>query len=78
MSEEMFDLFSQTIDIGDFIEVSGSLFVTKRNEKTLKVQDWKILSKSLRPLPEKWHGLQDEEERLRRKWLKRNQNSGCQ
>ena len=69
MSEEIFDLFSQTIDIGDFIEVSGSLFVTKRNEKTLKVQDWKILSKSLRPLPEKWHGLQDEEERLRRRYL---------
>ena len=69
MSEEIFDLFSQTIDIGDFVEVSGSLFVTKRNEKTLKVQDWKILSKSLRPLPEKWHGLQDEEERLRRRYL---------
>lgn len=69
MDEMEFDFFSQTVDIGDFIEISGSLFITKRNEKTLKVKNWKMLSKSLRPLPEKWHGLQDEEERLRRRYL---------
>ena len=69
MDESVFDLFFQTVDIGDFAEVSGSLFVTKRNEKTIKVKNWKMLSKSLRPLPEKWHGLQDEEERLRRRYL---------
>lgn len=69
MSEDVFDLFAQTVDIGDFIEASGPLFITKRNEKTIKVQNWKMLSKSLRPLPEKWHGLQDEEERLRRRYL---------
>ena len=69
MDESVFDLFSQTVDIGDFVEVSGLLFVTKRNEKTIKVKNWKMLSKSLRPLPEKWHGLQDEEERLRRRYL---------
>ena len=65
----VFDFFSQVVDIGDFIEVSGSLFITKRNEKTIKIRDWKILSKSLRPLPEKWHGLQDEEEKLRKRYL---------
>lgn len=69
MDEAVFDLFAQTVDIGDFAEVSGPLFITKRNEKTIKIQNWKMLSKSLRPLPEKWHGLQDEEERLRRRYL---------
>lgn len=69
MNRAEFDFFSQTVDIGDFVEASGSLFITKRNEKTLKVEKWKMLSKSLRPLPEKWHGLQDEEERLRKRYL---------
>lgn len=69
IDEKVFDFFSQIVDIGDFIEVSGSLFVTKRNEKTIKIREWKILSKSLRPLPEKWHGLQDEEEKLRKRYL---------
>jgi lysyl-tRNA synthetase class 2 len=69
MDEKVFDLFQNTIDIGDFIEISGKLFITKRGEKTLQVVDWKILTKSLRPLPEKWHGIQDEEERLRKRYL---------
>jgi len=69
MDEKVFDLFQNTIDIGDFIEVNGKLFITKRGEKTLQVVDWKILTKSLRPLPEKWHGIQDEEERLRKRYL---------
>ncbi|MDO8483058.1 MAG: lysine--tRNA ligase [bacterium] len=66
---EIFDLFSKTTDIGDFIQVSGTLFVTKRNEKTLQVKTWNMLAKSLRPLPEKWHGLQDVEERFRHRYL---------
>ena len=65
----VFDLFSKTVDIGDFIEVSGTLFVTKRNEKTLRLAGWRMLAKSLRPLPEKWHGLQDVEERFRHRYL---------
>jgi lysyl-tRNA synthetase class 2 len=69
MDEKVFDLFQNTIDIGDFVEINGELFITKRGEKTLKVIEWKILTKSLRPLPEKWHGLQDEEERLRKRYL---------
>ena len=68
-NEKIFNLFDENIDIGDFIEISGSLFVTKRGEKTLEVNGWKILSKSIRPLPEKWHGLQDEEERFRKRYL---------
>ncbi len=67
--EEMFAFWSSTVDIGDFVEVTGTLFVTKRNEKTLQAKEWRMLSKSLRPLPEKWHGLQDVEERFRRRYL---------
>ncbi len=69
MDVDLFDLFANTVDIGDFIEITGSLFITKRNEKTLQVSGWKMLTKSLRPLPDKWDGLQDEEERLRRRYL---------
>jgi len=69
MDESSFNLFADTVDIGDFIEITGSLFITRRNEKTLKVIDWRMLTKSLRPLPDKWDGLQDEEERLRRRYL---------
>ncbi|MEK7635014.1 MAG: lysine--tRNA ligase [Patescibacteria group bacterium] len=69
ISEKDFDLFIETADIGDFIEATGTLFVTKREEKTLEVSKWKMLTKSLRPLPEKWHGLTDMEERYRRRYL---------
>jgi lysyl-tRNA synthetase class 2 len=64
-----FELFGKTVDIGDFLEITGNLFITKRNEKTLLIKEWKMLAKSLRPLPEKWHGLQDVEERFRRRYL---------
>ena len=69
MDADAFDLFQKTSDVGDFIEVAGSLFVTKKGEKTIKVDEWKMLTKSLRPLPDKWNGLQDEEERLRKRYL---------
>lgn len=64
-----FKLFQEIIDIGDFIYVKGRPFTTKRGEKSIEAKDWKILSKSLRPLPEKWHGLQDIEERFRKRYL---------
>src|SRR3989344_7282131 len=69
ITDEDFDLFSDTVDIGDFVEISGKLFLTKRNEKTLQVKNWRMLSKALRQLPEKWHGLQDVEERFRHRYL---------
>ena len=59
----------KNLDIGDFIQARGSLFTTKRGEKTLLTKDYKILTKSLSPLPEKWHGLKDGEERLRKRYL---------
>src|SRR3989344_9129166 len=54
----------ETTDIGDFIEVFGLLFTTQKGEKTLEVAKYRMLTKSLLPLPEKWHGLQDVEERF--------------
>jgi lysyl-tRNA synthetase, class II len=66
---EAYRLFSGTVDIGDFCQFSGRLFLTKKKEKTLLADSWRMLAKSLRPLPEKWHGLQDVEERFRRRYL---------
>jgi lysyl-tRNA synthetase class 2 len=66
---ENYDLALETVDIGDFLEVEGAAFKTKKGEETIEVANWKMLAKSLRPLPEKWHGLQDVEERFRRRYL---------
>jgi len=57
------------LDIGDFIEATGKLFLTKKEEKTLEVSEWKILTKSIRPIPEEWFGLKDEETRYRRRYV---------
>lgn len=65
---EKYKLF-ENFDIGDFIQVAGKLFETKTGEKTIKVSDFKILAKSLLPLPEKWHGLKDIELRFRKRYL---------
>lgn len=69
IEEKRFDLFGEAIDIGDFISVTGELFTTNRGEKSLLVKDWVIASKSLLPLPEKWHGLVDNDERFRKRYL---------
>ena len=65
---ELVDLF-QLLDLGDFIGVEGECFLTKTGEPTLKVKELQVLAKSLRPLPEKWHGLQDVEARYRQRYL---------
>src|SRR3954463_1487052 len=57
------------VDLGDFIGVEGDCFLTKTGEPTLKVHKLELLSKALRPLPEKWHGLQDVEARYRQRYL---------
>jgi len=64
-----YQFFLDVFDIADFVELKGTLFTTKRGEKTLEVQDYKMLSKALLPLPEKWHGIQDIEEKLRKRYL---------
>jgi len=65
---ELIEIFG-LLDMGDFIGVEGTCFVTKTGEPTLKVQTLEVLAKSLRPLPEKWHGLQDVEARYRQRYL---------
>src|SRR5881409_3896770 len=65
---ELMELF-RLLDIGDFIGVEGSCFLTKSGEPTLKVLTFRLLAKTLRPLPEKWHGLQDIEARYRQRYL---------
>ena len=57
------------LDLGDFIGVEGSCFLTKTGEATLKVHKFEVLAKALRPLPEKWHGLTDVEARYRQRYL---------
>src|SRR3989344_564218 len=67
--KEALELFNETVDIGDFVSLTGTLFVTKRGEKTLQVVSWTMGAKSLLPLPEKWHGITDPEERFRLRYL---------
>ncbi|MDE2399763.1 MAG: lysine--tRNA ligase [Patescibacteria group bacterium] len=69
LGADKLDFFSEVVDIGDFVEIQGTFFNTNRGEKTLETKDWRMLSKSLRPLPEKWHGLVDIEERFRKRYL---------
>lgn len=64
-----FELFSEVVDIGDFVEVTGVLFKTKTGQQTMLVSNWMMLTKTLLPLPEKWHGLQDVDERYRKRYL---------
>jgi len=61
--------FLRDIDIGDFVGVGGELFITKTGEVTVDVAHFELLAKSLRPLPEKWHGLVDVETRYRQRYL---------
>ena len=60
---------TEQLDLGDWIGVTGTLFRTKTNEFTVEVHDLSFLSKALRPLPEKWHGLTDVETRYRQRYV---------
>lgn len=66
---ESYDTFHKVVDIGDFIGVEGHTFTTKTGEKTVMAEDWTFLGKSLRELPEKWHGLKDVELIYRQRYL---------
>jgi lysyl-tRNA synthetase class 2 len=67
--EKEFEFFKKYIDSGDFIGVEGTIFRTKRGELSIIVNKIKLLTKAILPLPEKFHGLQDKEERLRKRYL---------
>lgn len=68
LSEDNYSVFKK-LDIGDIIYISGKLFRTKTNELTLEAEELRLLSKAIRPLPEKWHGLTDIETRYRQRHL---------
>ncbi|MBI3291233.1 MAG: lysine--tRNA ligase [Elusimicrobia bacterium] len=66
---EAYKLFDHAVDVGDFLGVEGRMFRTRTGELTLRAETVTILSKALRPLPEKWHGLRDVETRYRQRYL---------
>ncbi|SDZ66166.1 lysyl-tRNA synthetase, class 2 [Evansella caseinilytica] len=68
VGEEQYDIFNR-IDIGDLVGVSGVVFKTKVGELSIKVKNFDILTKSLRPLPDKYHGLKDIEQRYRQRYV---------
>ena len=68
LSKELYDQF-KTSDVGDIFWVKGTLFRTKTDELTINVEEMELLTKSLRPLPEKFHGLTDTETRYRKRYL---------
>jgi len=68
IGEDQYEIFN-LLDIGDLIGVEGVVFKTQRGEMSVKVSSFEIMAKSLRPLPEKWHGLKDVETRYRQRYL---------
>lgn len=69
MGEEAYTFFKKWIDSGDIIGVVGHPFRTQKGELTIAVEKCRLLSKALRPLPEKWHGLTDMEVRYRKRYV---------
>jgi lysyl-tRNA synthetase class 2 len=68
IGEAVFDAF-KFLDLGDHIGVEGTTFMTRTGEPTVKIDKWVLLSKALLPLPEKWHGLKDTDQRYRQRYL---------
>lgn len=66
---DAFDLFTETVDIGDFVEISGVCFVTQKGQQSIEVRGWRMLTKSIVPIPDSWYGLKDEDDKLRKRYL---------
>ena len=69
VGEKAYEFFKSNIDLGDFIGAEGEIFTTHTGEKTLRVQSFQFLGKALRPLPEKFHGLTDQEACYRQRYV---------
>ena len=69
VGEEAYALFVHQVDIGDFVGVVGQSFITKKGERSIHVKTFTPLSKALRPLPDKWHGIADREIKYRQRYL---------
>ena len=69
LGDSLYKNFVKLIDSGDFIEVGGTCFKTHKGEPSIMVKEWQVLTKTLRPIPDSWYGLKDEEDRLRKRYL---------
>ncbi len=69
LGEQAYATFGETVDVADFLEVTGHPFLTQKGERSLKITHCQIITKTLLPLPEKWHGLCDVETRYRQRYL---------
>jgi lysyl-tRNA synthetase class 2 len=64
-----FSLYKDNLDIGDFVSIEGTVFKTKAGQKSIRTENVTLATKSLRPIPSQWYGIQDEEEKLRKRYL---------
>jgi len=69
LGERSYEQFLKSVDVGDILWVEGTLFITRTGELTADAAQYRLLTKSLRPLPEKWHGLSDVETRYRQRYV---------
>ncbi len=69
LGEEAYAAYKRDLDIGDILGATGTLFITKTGELSVRCESLRLLTKSLRPLPEKWHGLADMETRYRQRYV---------
>ena len=69
LGAEAYKTFIKLIDVSDFVQIKGTAFLTHKGEKSVFVAEWKLLTKALRPIPDAWFGLKDEEDRLRKRYL---------
>ncbi len=69
IEEGLFSLFGEAVDIGDIISVTGSVFTTQRGEPSILVNNWVMATKTLLPIPSEHYGIEDDEERLRKRYL---------
>lgn len=69
LADEQYRVFSEYTDMGDIVGVEGEVFVTRTGELSVMARSFEMLTKSVRPLPEKWHGLKDLETRYRQRYV---------
>ncbi|MFA6537485.1 MAG: lysine--tRNA ligase [Patescibacteria group bacterium] len=69
LGQDNYKNLQKIIDLGDFVGITGEIFITHKGEKTILVRSWQFLGKALKPMPEKWHGLQDVEVKYRQRYL---------
>lgn len=78
MDADAYKLFVDAVDTGDFIEATGTAYTTQRGAQSLLISGWRMLTKSLQPIPDGWYGLKDDDERLRLRYLDILQNPELQ